>query len=137
MKKILIIDGQGGRMGKLLAEKLLGLQDAELTVVGTNSAATSAMMKAGVSRGATGENPVLVLSRDADVIAGPVCIVMADSMLGEITAKMASAVASSGAEKVLIPVAKCQTHIAGAKDLSLAALIDDAAAKIEQILKNS
>lgn len=137
MKKVLIIDGQGGRIGKLLAEKLAGADDAELTVVGTNSAATSAMMKSGVSRGATGENPVVVLSKDADVIAGPIGIVMADSMLGEITPKMASAVASSSAEKVLIPVAKCQTHIAGARDISLSALIDDAAAKILEILKNA
>lgn len=137
MKKVLIIDGQGGRMGKMLAERLIPLEGIELTVVGTNSIATSAMMKAGVPRGATGENPVVVLSRDADVIAGPVGIVMADSMLGEITEKAAAAVSRSGAEKVLIPVAKCQTHIAGTKDISLAALVDDAAEKIALLVKNS
>ena len=137
MKKILIIDGQGGRMGKMLAEKLIGLDDAEITVVGTNSIATGAMMKAGVTRGATGENPVVVLSRDADIIVGPIGIVMADSMLGEITERMASAVSGSRAEKVLIPVSKCQTHIAGAKDLSLSALIDDAEAKIIDLLKQA
>ncbi len=137
MKKILIIDGQGGRIGKMLAERLLGLEGAELTVVGTNSIATSAMMKAGVARGATGENPIVVQSRDADVIAGPIGIVMADSMLGEITERAASAVSASRAEKVLIPVSKCQTHIAGAKDISLAALIDDAAEKIAEIIKNA
>ncbi len=137
MKKVLIIDGQGGRIGKMLAERLLSLDGVEITVVGTNSIATSSMMKSGVTRGATGENPIVVLSRDADVIAGPVGIVMADSMLGEITERAASAVARSGAEKVLIPVAKCQTHIAGAKDVSLAALIDSAAEKIADIVKNA
>ena len=121
----------------MIAERLTGNEDIELTVVGTNSIATSAMMKSGVSRGATGENPVVVLAKDADIIAGPVGIVMADSMLGEITEKMASAVSGSRAEKVLIPVAKCQTHIAGTKDLSLAALIDDASEKIASLLKNA
>ena len=137
MKKVLIIDGQGGRIGKMLAERLLTLEDVEITAVGTNSIATSAMMKGGVTRGATGENPVVVLSQDADVIVGPVGIVMADSMLGEITEKMAAAVSRSRAEKVLIPVAKCQTHVAGAKEISLSALIDDAAEKIALIIKNT
>ncbi|MBR3639673.1 MAG: DUF3842 family protein [Clostridia bacterium] len=129
-KKVLIIDGQGGRMGKMIAERLVQFDDLLLTVVGTNSIATSAMMKSGVTNGATGENPVVVLSRDADVIVGPVGIVMADSMLGEITPKMASAVSESRAEKVLIPVAKCRTHIAGVKDMSLSALVDDAVQKV-------
>jgi len=137
MKKVLIIDGQGGRIGKMLAERLLTLEDVEITAVGTNSIATSAMMKAGVTRGATGENPVAVLSKDADVIVGPVGIVMADSMLGEITEKMAAAVSRSRAEKVLIPVTKCQTHVAGAKEISLSALIDDAAEKIALLIKNT
>ncbi len=133
MLKVLIIDGQGGRIGRLLAEKLTGRDEFELTVVGTNSVATSAMMKSGVTRGATGENPIVVLSRDADVIAGPIGIVMADSMLGEITERAASAVARSRAEKVLIPVAKCQTHVAGTKNFSLSDLIDEAAKKIAEI----
>lgn len=137
MKKVLIIDGQGGRIGKMLAERLLTLEDVEITAVGTNSIATSAMMKSGVTRGATGENPVVVLSQDADVIVGPVGIVMADSMLGEITEKMAAAVSRSRAEKVLIPVTKCQTHVAGAKEISLSALIDDAAEKIALLIKNT
>lgn len=137
MKKVLIIDGQGGRIGKMLADRLIENENIELTVVGTNSIATSAMMKSGVSRAATGENPVVVLSRDADVIAGPVGIVLADSMLGEITEKMACAVASSGAERVLIPIAKCKTTVAGVKSLSLTELIDDAAAKISQIADNT
>ena len=137
MKKVLIIDGQGGRIGKMIAERLQDLEDVELTAVGTNSIATSAMLKAGVARGATGENPIVVLSADADIIVGPVGIVMADSMLGEITEKSAGAVSRSRAEKVLIPVAKCQTHIAGTKETSLSALIDDAVEKITRLIKNT
>ncbi len=137
MKKVLIIDGQGGRIGKMIAERLQDLEDVELTAVGTNSIATSAMLKAGVARGATGENPIVVLSADADIIVGPVGIVMADSMLGEITEKAAGAVSRSRAEKVLIPVAKCQTHIAGTKETSLSALIDDAVEKIARLIKNT
>jgi len=136
-KNVLIIDGQGGRIGKMLAERLVAVEEIELTVVGTNSIATSAMMKAGVARGATGENPVVVLSKDADVIAGPIGIVMTDSMLGEITEKMASAVSKSRAEKVLIPISKCQTGIAGVKDLPLSALVEDAAGKIIRLVKRT
>lgn len=130
MKKVLIIDGQGGRIGASLVGRLKDAPGIELTAVGTNFAATSAMIKAGAHAGATGENPVVVLSRDADVIAGPVGIVLADSMLGEITGKMAQAVASSRAVRVLIPVAKCRTLVAGCRDAALSTLIDDAAEKI-------
>ena len=130
MKKVLIIDGQGGRIGASLVGRLKDAPGIELTAVGTNFAATSAMIKAGAPAGATGENPVVVLSRDADVIAGPVGIVLADSMLGEITGKMAQAVASSRAVRVLIPVAKCRTLVAGCRDAALSTLIDDAAEKI-------
>ena len=137
MKNILIIDGQGGRIGKMLAERVSEIGGVQITVVGTNSMATSAMMKSGVLRGATGENPVVVLSAEADVIAGPVGIIMANSMLGEITEKMAAAVASSRAEKVLIPISKCSVAVAGVKEMSLAALIDDAAEKISNIVKEA
>ena len=130
MKKVLIIDGQGGRIGASLVSRLKDAEGLELTAVGTNSAATAAMIKAGASSAATGENPVVVLSRDADVIAGPVGIVLADSMLGEITGKMAQAVASSRAVRVLIPVAKCRTLVAGCRDMTLTSLIEDAAEKI-------
>ena len=130
MKKVLIIDGQGGRIGASLVSRLKDAEGLELTAVGTNSAATAAMIKAGASSAATGENPVVVLSRDADVIAGPVGIVLADSMLGEITGKMAEAVASARAVRVLIPVAKCRTLVAGCRDMALSALIDDAVEKI-------
>lgn len=118
--KIIIIDGQGGRMGKAVIEQCkLSYPDLELTAIGTNSIATSAMLKAGADFGATGENPVIVNSRDADIIIGPIGIIAADSLLGEITPAMAGAVAKSHAHKILIPVNKCQFHVIGCRQLPL------------------
>ena len=117
---IVIIDGQGGKMGKLIIEQLTAKKpDLILTAIGTNSIATAAMIKAGACRGATGENPVIVACKDADIIIGPIGIVIADSMLGEVTPKMAVAIGQSKAEKILIPVNKCNNHIVGFKDYSL------------------
>ena len=95
-----------------------------LTAVGTNSTAAAAMLKAGADRAATGENSVVVCCRDADVIIGPVAIVVADSLLGEITPKMAAAVAQSRAKRILVPVNCCNNVIAGVPDLSIGRLVD-------------
>lgn len=123
-KKVLIIDGQGGRIGKLLVEGLkAALPELHITAIGSNSIATAAMMRAGADQGATGENPVVVNARDADIIAGPVGIVMADSLLGEITPKMACAVAQSRAQKVLIPINKCSHTIIGIGEMPLSEYI--------------
>ena len=104
MKKITIIDGQGGRMGKALIEHLKReFPDQELLAVGTNSIATAAMLKAGADYGATGENPVLVAARDSDIIIGPIGIVIADSLFGEVTPAMAAAVGRSHASQILMP----------------------------------
>lgn len=136
--KILIIDGQGGKMGSLLIEKLKAsslLADAEIIAIGTNSIATAAMLRAGADAGATGENPVIVNCRDASVIAGPIGILAADSLLGEVTPAMAVAVGQSAAPKVLLPVNKCNHHVAGVQDLSLQELISDAVKLIEKYVK--
>lgn len=103
---IVVIDGQGGRMGSLFIErwKKQGKVQAEIVAVGTNSAATSAMLKSGADKAATGENPVVVNARKADYIVGPIGILAADALLGEVTAVMAEAVARSDARKLLIPV---------------------------------
>ena len=102
--KILVIDGQGGRMGKALVEQIRTLCPKQpIIAIGTNSTATAAMMKAGAEAGATGENPIIVNSRGADLIVGPVGIVIADSLLGEITPAMAAAIGSSPAHKILLP----------------------------------
>ncbi len=118
--KIVIIDGQGGKMGRSVIEQLHTLYpDLELYAIGTNSIATSAMLKAGADYGATGENPAIVNSQDADIIIGPIGIVMANALLGEITPSMAAAIGSSRAYKILIPVNRCNHFIVGCQNNSL------------------
>lgn len=135
MKKVLIIDGQGGGIGKMLISLLKKeVQDIELTAVGTNAIATTAMIKAGASRSATGENSVVFLSKSADVIAGPMGIVMANAMLGEVTPEMAQAVSSAKALKVLIPVSRCSTYISLSSSKALNEHMEDAVRKIISII---
>lgn len=129
--KIVVIDGQGGRMGKALIEQLKSASSGhEIVAVGTNGIATAAMMKAGADAGATGENPVVVNCRDADVIVGPVGIVIADSMLGEVTPAMAVAVAQSRAEKLLLPVNRCKNIVVGVRELPLGDLVRETVGRI-------
>lgn len=123
--KIVIIDGQGGKMGKSVIEQLHGrFPDLETYAVGTNSIATSAMLKAGATFGATGENPAIVNAQDADIIIGPIGIVMANSLLGEITPSMATAIGASKAYKILIPVNRCNHHIVGCQNSTLSEYIN-------------
>lgn len=132
--KIVIIDGQGGSLGKSLVEKIKAGYNCELYAIGTNSIATASMLKAGADYGATGENPVVVNCRDADVIIGPVGIIAADSLLGEITPKMASAIACSSAKKILVPISRCNIVIAGAPDLPFGDAIDCAVTALGSII---
>lgn len=133
--KVLVIDGQGGRIGRQLCEEICGrYPDIELYAVGTNSIATMAMSKGGAKNVATGENAVIVNARRADVIIGPVGIVIADSLMGEVSEKMAAAVGRAEAVRILIPVAKCSTLIAGAGDRSMSALAEDAVQKLGELL---
>ena len=132
---IVVIDGQGGRLGKSLVENVIArFPDARLTAVGTNTIATAAMIKAGAKRAATGENAVIVACRDADVITGPVGIVIADSLYGEITPAMACAVALSRASRVLLPMSKCENIVAGVREgLTIQELVEDAMRHIENV----
>ena len=133
-KNILIIDGQGGMLGKQLVEAVRKtVPDAVITAVGTNSTATSNMLKAGAHQAATGENSVLVGVRRADIIAGPVGMVIADSLLGEITPVMAQAIGSSDAYKILLPVNKCHNIVIGTGGKTTAELIGEAVEKIRQL----
>ena len=128
---VMVVDGQGGRLGASLTEKIKkACPKAEVLAIGTNSAATAAMLKAGADEGATGENPVRVASARADVITGPVGIIMVDSLLGEVTAKMAESITAAGAKKVLIPMNKCNTLIAGINGETVSDLTEDAVKKI-------
>jgi hypothetical protein len=125
--KIMVIDGQGGKLGKQLVESIRAVLPAvHMTVVGTNSMATANMMKAGVDAAATGENAVIVGCRTAEIIVGPVGIVIADSLHGEITPGMAVAIGQSLAQKVLIPVNKCSHTVVGVADYSMTRLIEAA-----------
>lgn len=135
---ILIIDGQGGKLGSQLVKKILDrFKDTEITAVGTNSTAAAAMKKSGAHIAATGENAVLVACRRADAIIGPIGIVIADSLFGEITPKMAVAVGQADAVRILLPVNKCSNLIAGIDGLPTADVIDDAVLKLENLIKNS
>ena len=125
--KVLVIDGQGGGLGRqLVAAVKAGYPDVEVLAVGTNSAATGAMLKAGADMAATGENSVEVACRKADVIMGPVGIVIADSMLGEITPRMAVAVGQSRAKRILIPVNLCDNIVVGVSDVSMGKNVQNA-----------
>lgn len=133
MKKVLVIDAQGGGLGKqIIAALKEQCRDIHITAVGTNSAATQGMLKAGADEGATGENSVVVCAQCADYIIGPVGIVIADSMLGEITPKMAQAVGSSPAKKLLIPMNQCSNIIIGYKKTPMADLMAEIAQVIEE-----
>ena len=134
MIKILVIDGQGGRIGKFVIEGIREAKlDAEIIAVGTNSLSTSAMLKAGADAGATGENSVVVCSKNCDIIVGPIGIVIADSLLGEVTDKMAVAVGKSKAKKLLIPINQCDNFIVGVNDLSITSLIKDVISELKKI----
>ena len=132
--KVLVIDGQGGGLGRQLVSALAAAcPEAELTAVGTNSLAANAMLKAGASRAATGENAVVVNCRRADVIVGPIGIVIADALLGEITPAMATAVCQSSATRVLIPVNHCENYIVGVPDQPIGSLVAAAVQKVKAL----
>ena len=136
-KRVVIIDAQGGGLGKQLISRLRKENiSAELIAVGTNSTASAAMLKAGADRAATGENAVVVCARTADYIIGPVGIVIADSMLGEITPAIAKAVGQSDAMRILIPFNNCSSYMAGTDGIATGDLISDAASHLAQLLRN-
>ena len=130
---IMVIDGQGGRMGKSIVEQMKrNFPEDEILAIGTNSIATAAMLKAGADAGATGENPAIVGCRTADLIIGPLGIVIADSLLGEITPVMAAAIGQSRAKKILLPVNRCQHYVVGCRDLPLGELVRTAVELVRQ-----
>ena len=130
---ILVMDAQGGGIGKQVVTAVrTRFPDVTITAVGTNDAATTAMLRAGADEGATGENAAVVCCRRADVIIGPVGIVIADALLGEVTPRMAVAVGQSAAKRILIPVNHCTNFIAGVADLSVGRLVDSVVAELEK-----
>lgn len=134
--KIMVIDGQGGKIGKMLVENFKkALPEYELIALGTNSIATSTMLKAGADLGATGENPVILNCTDADIIIGPLGIAIANSLLGEITPSMSAAINKSKAKKVLIPVNRCNTIVVGVTELPLNEYVKLAIREVERIVR--
>lgn len=117
---MLVIDAQGGGMGRMLVEGLKkALPEQLITAVGTNALATAAMLKAGADQAATGENAIRVCAAKADIILAPIGMVLADAMLGEVTAEMAAAIGRSPAHRILLPVNRCQTTVAGAEKVTM------------------
>lgn len=132
--RIMVMDGQGGGVGRSLVEALHArYPEAEIAAVGTNAAATANMMKGGTAVGATGENAVVYNSARADVILGPIGIVMANAMLGEITPRMAEAVASADAPILLLPMSRCNAQVIGTAERKLADNIREAAEKVGEL----
>ena len=132
---ITVIDGQGGQLGAQLVKEITArFQNINLTAIGTNAIATAAMLKAGAKNAASGENAVVVACRKADVIIGPIGIVIADALVGEVTGWMALAVSGADAVRILIPLNKCETFVAGVSNLNTSDLIADALSKLNNIL---
>lgn len=131
---ILIVDAQGGGIGKLLVGEIKkSIPGAVITAVGTNAVATTAMLKAGADKAATGENAVVVGCRKADAIVGPVGIVIADALLGEITPKMAVAIGQSTAVRILVPLNHCDNIVAGVGDVNLGSMVKNVVEELEKL----
>ena len=131
---ILVIDAQGGGIGRqLIALLKKEMPAAHITAIGTNATATSAMLKAGADEAATGENPVVVACRRADVIVGPIGIVIADALLGEVTPSMAQAVAQSPAKRILIPVNHCDNIVVGVGTPNRTALVQEVVQTLKKL----
>lgn len=136
--RVLVIDGQGGGLGRQLVNAVKErFPEVEILAVGTNSAATNAMLRAGADQAATGENSVAVASRRVDVIMGPIGIVIADSMLGEITPRMALSVGQSLAKRILIPVNFCDNIVVGVTETSMAKNVQNAVDALGRLMENS
>ncbi len=131
---ILLIDGQGGQLGSALIKAIrASFPDYHISAVGTNALAASAMLKAGAHQASSGENPVIVACRKADVIIGPIGIVIADSLFGEISPIMAVAVAQADATRILLPVNKCDNLVAGVPVLTMSVLVEDTVKKLKAL----
>lgn len=136
--RIAVIDGQGGGIGKSLVEKLRKElpEDVEITALGTNSLATSIMIKAGANEGATGENAIVLNASKVDIIMGAIGIIAANSMLGELTTEMAKAIAESSAKKILLPLNRCNIEIVGVdKSEPMPHLIDKAVQSVKEYIR--
>ncbi|MCL4078362.1 DUF3842 family protein [Coriobacteriia bacterium Es71-Z0120] len=134
--RILVVDGMGGRIGQEVVSRLRHAfgERVEILAVGTNSTATTMMLKAGANRGATGENAMRVTVREADVVIGPLSLMVPDSMMGEVTPGMAQALASSAARKVMLPLTNPRIDLVGVTKAPLPHLLDEAIKAVSSML---
>lgn len=133
---VLVIDGQGGQLGGQIIKMLKGsFSMLDIIAVGTNATATATMLKAGAKQAATGENAVIVACRKADIIIGPIGIVVADAMLGEVTPHMAVAVGQADAVRMLLPVNKCDNLIVGISEISVTDILQDVLSKVRSLIE--
>ncbi len=137
MLKIAVVDGQGGGIGGLIVKRLREeFKDViEIIALGTNAVATTYMMKAGADKGASGENAIICNTAKADIITGPLSIMLPNAMLGELTSKMAEAVSSSPARKMLIPLTQEQLDIIGFTREPLPHLVEELLDKIKDVIR--
>jgi len=136
--QLVVIDGQGGSLGKALVGAIKKtFSQIDVLGIGTNSLAASAMLKSGADAIATGENPVIVACRNADLIIGPLGILTSDALHGEITPAMAVAIAQSKAHKILIPISKCNVTIVGVQEAPLSVMIDITLQEIKRFLDSA
>ncbi|RLB86507.1 MAG: hypothetical protein DRH15_01430 [Deltaproteobacteria bacterium] len=136
--RLAVIDGQGGGIGATIIKgirQVIG-QEVEVLALGTNSAATTRMMKAGANKGATGENAIVMTSQNVDIIIGPIGIIMANSMMGEVTTKMAAAVTTSSARKILLPLTQEKVVLVGASTEPLPHLVEAAIKMIKELYED-
>ena len=134
-KTVMVVDAQGGGLGRQLIDTIKkSIPDVHIIAVGTNSIATGAMLKAGADEAATGENSVKVAAKKAKVIIGPLGMVIADAMLGEITPGIARAIAQADAKRIMIPFSNCDNYIAGVADFSMGRLMSDSVEHLKKVL---
>ncbi len=133
---IAVVDGLGGGIGSLVIRRVRDVlgSDVEVVALGTNAIATSAMMKAGANRGASGENAIAMATQDADLILGPIAIVVANSMMGELTSRMAEAISSARARKVLLPLSMNRLELIGVSGEPLPHLVEMAIQRVKELM---
>lgn len=134
--RIAVVDGQGGGIGRAIVEKIkAAMPSVEVLALGTNSAATGQMLRAGADDGATGENAIVHNMQYVDVVVGVIAIINASSMMGELSPKMAQAIGESRAFKVLLPINRCNIHVVSVEDAPLGVHLDNAVKTIREYVK--
>lgn len=135
MYTIVVIDGKGGGIGSSIVKRLSSMNDVKIIALGTNSQATVNMLKSGAHDGATGENAICHMVEKVDMIVGPMAIVVSNSMMGEITPRIAQAIANSDAQKLLLPTQKCGISVIGVEQMTMAQMIDRIPDAVNKLIK--